>query len=403
MGRPKKQQRTYGTVELHGHVYYRTRITGPGGQRIAVYGATVKELEKKVQIVIQEIKEEVYHSEYPTVAEYATDWLNRYSAHLYDSTAQDYQSKIKNHIIKPMGDMYMAEVTADDIDRTMAAVAHLSSSMYSGVKTLLKKIFASALNSHIISENPAANINPKGGKAKKELFALSDQQAKTLLDAIRDLPPYPFIMVGLYAGLRKSETLALQWDAVHLDGNAPYIEVKRAWRIAHNQPTVSDCLKTDSSRRSIPIPPQLANYLRQCRSNATSDYVIHNNDGGPLTGSNFTRLWNYVKVRTAEERTYTRYLGDGKKEVHTVTPILGEKAAHNGHVTYSIDFHATTHQLRRTYITNLIYAGIDPKRVQYLAGHKHIKMTMDIYAKIKYNRPEDMAKSITDAFASYPR
>ena len=72
MGRPKKQQRTYGTVELHGHVYYRTRITGPNGHRISVYGVTVKELEEKVEFVLEGIKDEVYHREYPTVAEYAS-------------------------------------------------------------------------------------------------------------------------------------------------------------------------------------------------------------------------------------------------------------------------------------------------------------------------------------------
>jgi site-specific recombinase XerD len=33
----------------------------------------------------------------------------------------------------------------------------------------------------------------------------------------------------------------------------------------------------------------------------------------------------------------------------------------------------TPHQLRHTYITNLLYMGVDPKTVQYLAGHKNMK------------------------------
>ena len=36
------------------------------------------------------------------------------------------------------------------------------------------------------------------------------------------------------------------------------------------------------------------------------------------------------------------------------------------------------------------YAGVDPKTVQYLAGHENSKTTMDIYAKVKYNRPEEL-------------
>jgi len=29
---------------------------------------------------------------------------------------------------------------------------------------------------------------------------------------------------------------------------------------------------------------------------------------------------------------------------------------------------------------------VDPKTVQYLAGHENSKVTMDIYAKVKYNK-----------------
>ena len=41
-------------------------------------------------------------------------------------------------------------------------------------------------------------------------------------------------------------------------------------------------------------------------------------------------------------------------------------------------------------ITNLIYASVDPKTVQYLAGHENSKVTMDIYAKVKYNKPAQL-------------
>ena len=43
---------------------------------------------------------------------------------------------------------------------------------------------------------------------KKE--ALTDKQVAQLLDAVRGLPPYVFIMIGLYSGLRREEALALQ-------------------------------------------------------------------------------------------------------------------------------------------------------------------------------------------------
>lgn len=112
------------------------------------------------------------------------------------------------------------------------------------------------------------------------------------------------------------------------------------------------------------------------------------------------RLWQYIVTRTVKERSYYRY-EDGKRVKHTVTPVLGEKAAHNGKVVYSLDFEVTPHQLRHTYITNLIHASVDPKTVQYLAGHESSKITMDIYAKVKYNRPDELVRSMNCAFASW--
>ena len=96
-----------------------------------------------------------------------------------------------------------------------------------------------------------------------------------------------------------------------------------------------------------------------------------------------------------------KYSQEGHLTLDTVTPVLGEKAAHNGKVVYSLDFEVTPHQLRHTYITNLIHASVDPKTVQYLAGHESSKITMDIYAKVKYNRPDELVRSMSCAFASW--
>lgn len=96
--------------------------------------------------------------------------------------------------------------------------------------------------------------------------------------------------------------------------------------------------------------------------------------------------------------SYVRYI-NGQKIQRTVTPKLGEKAAHNGNVVYTLDFQVTPHQLRHTYITNLIYSGAYPKTVQYLAWHKHSRITMDIYAKVKYNKPKELSSVVNKAFA----
>ena len=87
----------------------------------------------------------------------------------------------------------------------------------------------------------------------------------------------------------------------------------------------------------------------------------------------------------------------GKYVKYMLYPQLGEMAKNNGKVQYVLDFEVTPHQLRHTYITNLIHAGVDPKTVQYLAGHENSKVTMDIYAKAKYNRPAELSEVVNSA------
>jgi len=51
------------------------------------------------------------------------------------------------------------------------------------------------------------------------------------------------------------------------------------------------------------------------------------------------------------------------------------------------------HSLRRTFATELIVNGADPKSVQELLGHKTLVMTMKLYAKVKpQNKRQAVAK-----------
>ena len=367
----------YGTVSMKGTQYYRTRVTDQQGRRVSLYARTREELYQKEQEAIQQIENKTYRRSTPTVEEYCEKWLLMQSAQIRMTTLIDYTSKVKNYIIKPLGDMHMGDVTADDIRLALLAASKKSASVYKSVNVLYKCIFTAAMESKIIDENPTI-----------------------YLDAIYGLPPYVFVMLGLYAGLRREEILGLQWDSVYLDCEAPYLTVRRAWHTEHNRPVILTELKTKAAHRNVPLPDNLLECLKEAKKTSTSDFVVANRDGDPLSYTQFKRLWQYIVTRTTKERCYYRY-EDGKRVKHTVKPVLGQKAAHNGNVVYSLDFEVTPHQLRHTYITNLIHASVDPKTVQYLAGHESSKITMDIYAKVKYNRPEQLAGVLEDAFASW--
>lgn len=333
--------------------------------------------------------EAVFRKDNPTVAEYCEKWLLMQSAKVSSSTLKGYAPRISNYIVKPLGDMYLSDVTADDIRLALIPASKKSAGLYNTVNMLFKSIFYSVERSHLLDYNPAAGISARGGTPAKEREALTDEQVKLLLETTKGLPPYVFIMIGLYSSLRREETLALQWDCVFLDVPTLYISVRRAWRTERNRPMISTVLKTKAAKRDIPIPQCLVDCLREAEETSISEYVVADSKGLPLSYSQFKRVWQYVVVRSTKQRTYYKYV-NGQSIKATVKPCLGTHQKNNPNLVYALNFEVTPHQPRHTYITNLLYMGVDPKTVQYLAGDENSKTTMDIYAKVKYNKPEEL-------------
>ena len=186
-------------------------------------------------------------------------------------------------------------------------------------------------------------------------------------------------------------------DYTILDEKTPYISVRRAWHVEGGEPVVNTLLKTPAAKRDVPIPKCLVACLKEEREKSESEYVISNSKGTVLTETQFVRVWKYITVRSTAERCYYTYV-NGQSIKHRIKPRLGEHQPNNPKLVYTMDFKVTPHMLRHTYITNLIYKGVDPKTVQYLAGHENSKTTMDIYAKVKYNKPEELSSVVNAAF-----
>lgn len=391
MARPKKPKYEY-VEKLN---LYRKRVKDVNGKYVAVYGRTPDELTEKL-VEFSELQAlGAENKDNPFFNDYAQRWMDLHSANLTFGGRTDYQSCIDCNIKPYMQGKRIKEVRPDDIKELMLGVVEKSESIYNKTYMLVKQILTSACENGLITTNPCPTIH-KGGVPAKERQALTREQTAVLLDAVKNTKAYLFCMIGLYAGLRREEILGLKWDCVRLD-KTPCIEVQRALRFEHNRPVVSDRLKTKASRRVIPIPPQLVEALKEEKSISDSEFVIRNSEDGPISGTQFKRLWNYVVRRTEKDRVYYRYV-DGVKTAHHVEAKLGEKAKRGG-FTYTIDFEVTPHILRHTYITNLLLAGVDVKTVQYLAGHERAKITLDIYAHLTYNRPEEILGKVNLAFA----
>ena len=188
----------YGTVEIKGHAYYRTTITDSEGKQRALYAKTLEELYDKELDTLSQMDDDRQRRKSPTVADYCEKWLVMQSAHVRTTTLTDYTSKVRRNIIPYLGEKKIADVTLDDIQLALVPVSKKSASVYKSVIVIYKCIFRAAEESRIISKNPTVYLSPQGGGVPQgEKQPLTDEQVQRLLDAVRELPPYVFIMLGL--------------------------------------------------------------------------------------------------------------------------------------------------------------------------------------------------------------
>lgn len=401
---PRKAQKRYGP----GGQYFRKRIKTPDGYA-DIYGRTQTELSEKVTLRLNQL---AAASEVPPQElyffEYAAGFYARREPHMSPGARKMYKYQINKVICPVIGAKPIVSVTSDDLAAVLATRGHLSRSSQQKTVLVLKQIFDAAMEAGVIERLPSRKLKP-GGKPPAPKKALTTTQQTALLEAVQGLSVEPCVMLALYTGMRREEICALKWDAVELEGRAPYIRVCRACRWPdNNRPEISEVLKTDAAARVIPIPPQLAQYLRQLKSQRLAELqtaadkapmlkggsgaagggfrlrarcVYGNADGSPLTLTTFRRRWESIRTRsTASGRD------------------LGEKVR-NKKYSITLDFYPNPHQLRHTYITRLILGGMDLKRVQYLAGHADPKVTLQIYTDLMGHAPEDLIDDVTAIFA----
>ena len=158
--------------------------------------------------------------------------------------------------------------------------------------------------------------------------------------------------------MRREEILALRWDCIDLEAEAPYLYVQRALRWEHNRPCVSDTLKSPTAKRKLPLPQKLVGHL----ASLPKDEGFLFGGAQPLSCTQFRHLWKIVSKR--------------------------------------LDFHVTSHQLRHTYITRLVLGGVNLKYVQYLAGHSSLNVTLKIYTHILAENIPSMASEINSALCA---
>lgn len=360
---------------------WRKQIKDPSGKYVPVYGATKQEVRDRVAARQAAWAAEASAQVSPDFAALAVRWATLTATDASPRVRAYRQSALNNYILPVLGEIEAATLREEDVLRLKQTIAAMSRDSQTKILAIVRNICKFAAKNGYMTADPADGVKA-GGPPPKEVDPLTPDQAAALLAAVNGTQTETFCRLCLHAGLRREEALALRWDCVHLDGPAPFLEVRRALRWPTNAaPEISDRLKSKAAKRDIPLPASLAAHLRAVRAATGSLFVIHNREGGPVSYSSWRSLWRVVEARTAGER--------GK---------VGDKVRNHA-VVISLDFPVHPHQLRHTYCTRLILGGVDVKRVQYLMGHASARITLEIYTKLMSSDLQDTASAVRRIFA----
>lgn len=136
--------------------------------------------------------------------------------------------------------------------------------------------------------------------------------------------------------------------------------------------------------------------LRETKENSISDYVIADSKGEPLAASQFQRVWQYVVVRSTKPRNYYKYV-NGESIKYTVTPTLGMTQRINPNQIYAgLRCDAPSAEAHLHHQSSL--RGCRSKDSAVPCRTRKQQTTMDIYAKVKYNKPEELFGVVNGAF-----
>lgn len=374
--------------------YYRKRVKLQSGLYKDVRAKTKEELRKKLYDLETAQRMGLVLDDTTTVAELAAEWYENRKEGLSLSRREDYCSAINLRICPVLGAMKVRDVRPEHCQRVMAKCAGLAYSTQQKTVSTMKQIFECAVDNGLLIRSPAEKIKP-GGAKPQEKEALTVEQCAQLEAAVKGTRAYIFVMLGLYAGLRREEICGLQWKDVALKADPPRLTVNNAMRFAGGKAEFPAQLKSKAAHRTIPLPPNLAAALAEEKKRSNSFFVIHASDGQHISFQGMRNIINIINRRGP--MTEAQKAKREAKEKELGRPIALRKTQKN---IVKIGFRVHPHLLRHTYATRLVESGMNVKQVQYLLGHDDIRMTLGIYAHVTQNKPEDLIESVTEAFSS---
>ena len=305
-----------------------------------------------------------------TVTEYARYWASTRGHR--PTTAKSTESIIKNHLgPTPLGRMKLADVRKSQVQAWASDRAKkvAPSTMKTQLMGLVKAIFTSAVDDHLIIKTPVVKIKlptVAAGVTRPKIIPLTTADIEAVAEA---LPARYSAMAITQAGLglRVGELLALRVEDVDFLRRTVRID----WQFTdpaekdEDGRAIRSDLKTPGSHRTLPLPRRVADVLAAhiARYGVGEDGTIFTTKAGKHVGE----FGDYI-FRTAARRAG---LPEG----------------------------TSTHDLRHHYATELLAAGLSAVEVGALLGHEDGTLVLKTYGHAPVDATERAADVLNKLWA----
>jgi len=315
-----------------------------------------------------------------TVSDYALPWLKRTFPTVADSTYRGHAIHLQ-HLIDEIGNKELTDVLPSDIKSVYSThYVNLSNTYILAAKQLYCSLFDAAVADGYIRSNPARSTKPHRGKKPEERI-LTPQQREWITTLCVNHRTHPAVMTMLYAGIRPPEMKAFDIDR-DVDFVNNIITIHESVHVDGQKYTFSDELKTDWSKRHVPLFPPLKQALE-----GKHGPLITSAHGEKVTIQTWKVAWKSYKfaMETAINGVQKRWYGKRKDQLGKELPPW-------------IDFDIVPYTLRHAFCQMCRDSGVEINTCRRWMGHADTKMILKVYDSVSEDRSEQERQKIDRLF-----
>ena len=363
---------------------YQVLITLDGKRKSAGYFRTRAEASQALRNIVSSIdKNEYIEPQRMPLSEWLQIWIDEYCCDIKASTKVAYKGYIKNHIEPALGKVSLCNLQPHMIQRFINRLENqgkrsslpLSYKTRKNIHGCLSSALGTAVKIRYLRENPATGCRiPRNDEDLRShvINPLNSSQIIQFMDAIKGTRYERIYMIALYTGMRMSEILGLQWDRVNFEIGELIISKQLA--MLREKGEKRKLVSTKSRKIRSIIIPQAATDVLRTQLKAQYQYRL-------MAGQDWDNDLNLVFTNELGNSIPHASVEHEFKKIVTGIKLPG----------------CRFHDLRHTFATEAIRAGVDVETVSKSLGHFSVGFTLDVYGHVTQEMKIDAAKRIQQA------